>query len=281
MSRFARSWELIRASGSVLRQDKELLLFPLFSAIAALLVAASFLIPLFISGTFDRLDSGSSDTGLWIIVFLFYLTQYFVIFFFNAALIGAALIRLDGGDPTLADGFRIASSRFMQILGYAAIAATVGLILRVIEERAGFIGRWIAGLIGLAFTVSTFLTVPLLVTQNMGPVDAIKESASLLKKTWGENIIGNGGMGLVFSLGYIAVIGIGVFFVYLTAQTGNAPLIILTTGLTALAVIALALIQSALQGVYAAALYRYATDGESGAAVFSASVLETAFKPKR
>ncbi|MFL6547556.1 MAG: DUF6159 family protein [Povalibacter sp.] len=278
-TRFARSWELIKASSTVLRQDKELLLFPLFSAIAALLVSASFMIPLFVAGAFDHMDSHSSNAGTWVVLFLFYLTQYFVIFFFNAALIGAALIRLDGGNPTLADGFRIASSRFVQILGYAAIAATVGLILRIIEERAGFIGRWIAGLLGLAFTVATFLTVPILVTENVGPVDAIRESATMLKRTWGENIIGNGGMGIVFFLGYIGVIGIGVFFIYLTAQTGNAPLIITMCLAIAFAVVALALIQSALQGVYSAALYRYATEGDAGQG-FTASVLGDAFKAK-
>jgi hypothetical protein len=244
------------------------------------LVAISFLVPLFISGAFDRIEPESGNAGLWTVLFLFYLTQYFVIFFFNAALIGAALIRLDGGNPTVGDGFRIASSRFMQILGYAAVAATVGLILRIIEERAGFIGRWIAGLLGLAFTVATFLTVPILVTQNVGPVEAIKESASMLKRTWGENIIGNGGMGLVFFLGYLCVGGLGLFFVYLTAQTGNVPLIVAASAFAALAVIGLALIQSALQGVYSAALYRYATEGEAGQG-FSSSVLDGAFRPKK
>jgi hypothetical protein len=134
-----------------------------------------------------------------VFLFLFYLVQYSIIFFFNCALVGAAMIRLDGGDPTVRDGLRIASSRIVQIIGYAAIAATVGLILRLIEERAGFIGRWIAGLIGLAFTVATFLTVPILVSRDVGPVEAVKESAALLKKTWGENIIGNGGMGFLSS----------------------------------------------------------------------------------
>jgi hypothetical protein len=278
-TRFSRSWELIKASGAVLRQDKELLLFPFFAAVAALLVAASFLVPLFVSGTFERLEGESPDAGLVVILFLFYLSQYFVIFFFNSALVGAAMIRLDGGDPTVRDGLRIARSRIVPILGYAAIAATVGLILRVIEERAGFIGRWIAGLLGVAFTVATFLTVPILVSRDIGPVDAVKQSATLLKKTWGENIIGNAGMGLVFFVFYIGVIGIGMAFVFGVAQTGNAALIILVTAILALAVVALALVQTALQGVYSAALYRYATDGNVGAE-FSAALLGEAFRPK-
>jgi Family of unknown function (DUF6159) len=279
-ARFSRSWELVKASGAILRQDKELLLFPFFAAIAALLVAASFIVPLLLSGAFEQTSGESLDGASIVILFLFYLSQYFVIFFFNSALVGAAMIRLDGGDPTVGDGLRIARSRIAQILGYAAIAATVGLILRAIEERAGFIGRWIAGLLGVAFTVATFLTVPILVSRDVGPMEAVKESATLLKKTWGENIIGNAGMGLVFFLFYVGVIGIGMVFVFGAAQTGNATLIVLVTATLVLTVITLALVQTALQGVYSAALYRYATDGNAGAA-FSGSLLGEAFRPKR
>jgi hypothetical protein len=278
-TRFSRSWELIKASGAVLRQDKELLLFPFFSAIATLLVSASFIVPLILTGAFERPVGAGEETPYMVFAFVFYLIQYFIIFFFNSALVGAAMIRLDGGDPTVRDGLRIASSRVVQILGYAAIAATVGLILRIIEERAGFIGRWIAGLVGLAFTITTFLTVPILVSRDVGPLEAVKESAALLKKTWGENIIGNGGMGFVFFLFYLGAILIGMVFIVGAAQTGNAAVIMLVVALVVVAVIGLALVQAALQGVYSAALYRYATEGNVGES-FSSALLGEAFRPK-
>jgi hypothetical protein len=279
-TRLSRSWELIKASGAVLRQDKELLLFPLFSSIATLIVAATFIVPLILTGTFERSIEPGDETAYMVFVFLFYLVQYSIIFFFNCALVGAAMIRLDGGDPTVRDGLRIASSRIVQIIGYAAIAATVGLILRLIEERAGFIGRWIAGLVGLAFTVATFLTVPILVSRDVGPIEAVKESAALLKKTWGENIIGNGGMGFVFFLFYLVACGIGMVFIFVAAQTGNPVLIVPVIALVVLAFIGLALVQAALQGVYSAALYRYATEGNAGES-FSTALLGEAFRPKR
>jgi hypothetical protein len=276
-TRFSRSWALIKASGAVLRQDKELLVFPLFSGIASIALISSFAIPLFLAeGSFESQDP---NPGLWLVVFLFYLLQYFIVFFFNAALVGAAMIRLEGGDPTVADGFRIAGSRLVPILGYAAIAATIGMILRMIEERAGFIGRWIAGLLGIAFTVATFLTVPLLVARDMGPIEAVKESASLLKKTWGENIIGNAGIGIVFTLLYLCVGTIGMLWVFVVAGTDNAPLIIVALAVTILAMVALTLVHSALQGVYSAALYRYVSDGETSQ-TFSNELLEGAFKVK-
>src|SRR5690606_11314536 len=169
MGRLERSWTLVKASAAVLRSDRELLVFPLLSAICTMIVAASFIVPMAATGSFARLaDDGA--TPYWLVVpgFLFYLVQYFVIFFFNAALVGAARIRLDAGDPTVADGFRFAASRWQQILMYAALAATVGMVLRAIQERSGLIGRWIAGLFGLAWTVATFLVVPILVDREIG-----------------------------------------------------------------------------------------------------------------
>jgi hypothetical protein len=279
-TRLSRSWELIKASGAVLRQDKELLLFPFFSAIATLLVSASFIVPLILTGAFEQDVAPGNETSYMVFLFLFYLFQYFIIFFFNSALVGAAMIRLDGGDPTVSDGLRIAGSRVVQIIGYAAIAATVGLILRLIEERAGFIGRWIVGLLGLAFTVATFLTVPVLVSRDVGPLEAVKESAALLKKTWGENIIGNAGMGFMFFLFYLGAAVIGGALIAGIAQTGNGALIVLVAAIVVLAVIGLALVQSALQGVYSAALYRYATEGNAGES-FPTELLGEAFRAKK
>jgi hypothetical protein len=195
--RLARSWTLVKASAAVLRSDKELLLFPVISAVATLLVAASFAVPVFGLRLFEGGEIGPLGA---VVGFLFYLCQYFVIFFFNTALVGAALIRLEGGDPTVADGLRIARSKVGVILGYAAIAATVGLLLRAASERAGVFGRILIGLLGMAWTVGTFLVVPVLVTRDVGPIDAVKESMTLLKRTWGENVAGNVGIGLAFGL---------------------------------------------------------------------------------
>ena len=277
-ARFSRSWALIKASGEVLKQDKELMVFPLCSAIASILLVASFVVPLVMTESWRQFEDDGSNLP-WAVMFVFYLVQYFIVFFFNAALVGAAMIRLEGGDPTVADGFRIARGKVGAILGYAAIAATVGLILRIIEERAGFIGRWIAGLLGIAFTVATFLTVPLLVSRDVGPLEAVKESASLLKRSWGENIIGNAGIGIVFTLIYIGVAVIGAFWIFIVAGAENGPILIGSIGVIVLAFIALGLVHSALQGVYAAALYRYVADGEKSQA-FSDDLLKGAFKAK-
>ena len=95
-----------------------------------------------------------------------------MIIYANSALVGAALIRLRGGDPTVSDGLRIASSHLGSIIGYAAISATVGLILRWLQDR-GSLGVLASSLFGLAWSLATFLAVPVLVSENLGPMDSI------------------------------------------------------------------------------------------------------------
>ncbi|MEJ5208108.1 DUF6159 family protein [Denitratimonas sp. CY0512] len=280
--RFSRSWNLIKASAAVLAKDKELLVFPLLSSIATLIVAAAFVLPALGLGALDGLgeDGAGLSIGVYVLAFLFYLVQYFVIFFFNSALVGAAMIRLEGGDPTLRDGLRIATSRAPQILGYAAIAATVGMILRAVQERAGWIGRLVAGFLGVAWTVASFLVVPVLVSRNIGPIDAVKESALLLKKTWGENLIGQGGVGLVFGLGMFALIIVGVAAIVGAAMTGSMVFTGVVVALLIALLVLAGLVQAALTGIYSAALYRYAS-GEGDTEGFDAGLLEHAFAVKK
>lgn len=276
----SRSWNLIKASANVLAQDKELLVFPLLSGICTLIVVAAFLLPMFGMGALDGLHQGAATSvGVYAVVFLFYLAQYFVIFFFNSALVGAAMIRLDGGDPTVADGLRIAFGKIVPILGYAAIAATVGMLLRAAQKRSGFLGRMVTGALGVAWTVATFLVVPVLVTRNVGPIDAVKESATLLKKTWGENLAGQGGIGIVFGLIVAGLTLVAVLAIIAAGMSGSGALIGIVVAILLVAVVLVALIHSALSGIYSAALYRYATDaGES--AGFDSRMLEQAFRTK-
>lgn len=278
--KFARSWELTKASAAVLRSDKELLVFPLLSSIAAIAVALTFVLPMFGLGMFQGITRDSHmSPELYVWLFFFYVAQYFVIFFFNTALVGAAMIRLDGGNPTVADGFRIARSKAWPILGYAAIAATVGMILRALEQRAGFIGRIVIGMIGVTWTVATFMVVPVLVSREVGPIEAVKESAELLKRTWGENLIGNGGIGLVFGLIGFAMVGMGLTITIMLARQGLGMPAIVVGALFALGLLALTLVQAALTGIYSAALYRYAVDGNAPAG-FDGPLLESAFRIK-
>jgi len=281
--RLSRSWALVKASAAVLKQDRQLLVFPLISALATVVLVAAFALPVFGLGWLDGLTHGQGNgtpAAAYGLGFLFYVSLYFIIFFFNAALIGAALIRFDGGSPTVGDGLRIANSKFGQILGYAVIAATVGMVLRMIQERVGFIGRLIVGLLGVGWTLATFLVVPVLVSRDVGPVDAVKESAGILKKTWGENVVGQSGIGVVFTVLHFVVVIAGVALVMAALSSGSGLAFALALLLTLAAVALTALVQTALTGIYAAALYRYAATGQIGQG-FDGQALQQAFAPKR
>lgn len=282
MSKLRNSWALMKASANVLRLDKELMLFPLLSGIATIVVSATFIAPFFaVAGSLDAVGPMLEDGSYlgYVGGFAYYVAIYAVIFFFNTALVGAAMIRLDGGDPTVGDGISIAWSKLPTVMGYAVIAATVGMILKAIEERVGFIGSLIIGLIGVSWTMATYLTVPVLVSKDVSAVDAVKESASVFKDTWGEQVVANAGMGIVFFL--IAVVMM-VTFVPITIMLASVnealviPMVISIFG----GMVFLGLLSSTLQGIYSAALYRYATTGDPGHG-FDTDLMQNAFRDKK
>ena len=273
--KFSRSWTLVKASAAVLRSDKELMLFPVISTLATLAVLATFAIPAFALRMFEH---GVGVAGaVW--GFLFYFCQYAVIIFFNSALVGAAMMRLEGKNPSLGDGIAIAKSRIGAILGYAAIAATVGLILQRLKDRDNnFLVRMLGSGLGVAWTLATFLVVPVLVSENIGPIDALKKSVDLLKRTWGENAIGNVGIGAAFGLLMVVAIVLSVVLV-IAAAALSPKLAVLVGVLCVIGILLLGVYQAALSGIYSAALYRYATDGQAPEG-FQAAGLQGAFAPK-
>ena len=280
--RFSRSWSLASASWQVLKEDTQLMVFPFVSAIASILVAGAFALGAFGVVGFDglsNLDKHHVPNAYYVVAFAFYVCMYFVMFFCNAALIGAAMMRFDGKTPTVGDGWRIASARSGRILGYALIAATAGMILRAIQERLGFVGRFVVGLLGVGWTVATSMVVPVLVSHDVGPIDAVKESAGLLKKTWGENVIGKGGLSLAFLVVYLVVIVGAVALAAASIWLGSVALMVVVAIATVLALIFAALAHAALSGIYSAALYRFATTGTAGSG-FDSGVLQTAFGTK-
>jgi len=274
MSRIYRAWSLMGASWQVLKQDKGLLLFPLISGACCLLLLASFALPLYFSNHWLPPGGGSAagaHMAYYGVLFLFYLCNYFIIIFFNAAIVACATIRMSGGNPTVGDGFRAAAARLPVIAGWAVISATVGMILRLIEDRSKWVGQLVAGLLGAAWTVVSFLVVPILVVENKGPFAALQESTGLVKKTWGEQVAGNFGFGLISFL--LAIPGLAA--VVLSLFSGNAAVIVACVVLCVVYLIVLALVQSALQSIFQAAVFLYARNGQVPEG-FSAEVLGNA-----
>ncbi|PWR71352.1 DUF6159 family protein [Methanospirillum lacunae] len=269
-----RSIALIKASWGVIKKDKELLLFPVLSGIVCIIIAASFLIPAVLMGV--GLDTKNHSSPLvYVGIFLFYLITYFVVIFFNAGLVACAHIRLTGGDPTFSDGISAAKQNIIQIFVWAFISATIGLVLQIIRDNNNFVAQIISSLIGVAWSLLTFFVVPIMIIENRGAIESIKESASLFKRTWGETVVGQGGIALIFVL--IALIAL--IPVFLLMLTGVGELIIAAVSLYLLILIVLFVMVNAMQGIYNTALYLYAKNG-TVPDVFSKDLIENAFKQK-
>jgi hypothetical protein len=249
------------ACWQVLKEDKALLVFPFMSGICCLMLLASFAVPLYATNHWQPPSSDAAparQVAYYGVLFLFYLCNYFVVIFFNAGIIACATIRLGGGHATVGDGFRAAAARLPAIAGWAVMSATVGLILRVIEDRSKWVGQIVAGLLGVAWTVVSFMVVPVLVVENKGPLAALQESAALVKKTWGKQVMGIFGFGLIgflLALPALALILLSIF-------SGNVALMIGGISLGVIYLVILGLVQSALQSIFQAAVFLYARDGQ-------------------
>jgi len=239
-------------------------------------------VPMFLGGLFTAMfggESGAASIVGYVMVFFFYLAQYFVILFANTALVGAAMIRLEGGDPTVGDGLRIAWQHVGSVFGYAMISATVGLILRWLAER-GILGRIASSLFGMAWNLATFLVIPVLVVENVGPVEGVKRSGRMLKDTWGEQIAGNFSIGMVFGLLIFLTIIAGVFTTVVIAGLTQSGLLIALSAISfVVAIIVLILLSSTLGGIYSAAVYRFAA-GKDSDAFFSQDLVKSTFRAR-
>jgi hypothetical protein len=275
--RIAMGWRLGMTAFGVLRDDKKLLVFPLLSALCCLIVLASFAAPIVMSERFrDLIDKnqGFKDPVWYAVLFVFYFVNYFVIVFFNSALVSCALARFNGMEPTLGDGFSAAGSRMPQILGWSLVSATVGVILKIIEDRSEKVGQLVVGLLGMAWGIMTYFVVPVLVVEKVGPIDAVKRSCSILKKAWGESLVANFGVGLLVFLMFLVALVPAI----LGALIGGGALI---AGIiaTMLLVLIVSLISSALNTIIVAALYQYAAS-EKAPDGFDVDLLHGAFARK-
>lgn len=255
----ANGWELAKESYRVLMLDKEMLVFPLLSGIACLLVLVSFGLPLMGSDAVRAAmenETAPTNPFFYVVLFAFYFANYFVITFFNVALVACAMIRFRGGDPTVGDGLRAASSRLPQILGWALAGATVGMILRLIESRSEKAGRFVAGLLGMAWSAASYFVVPVLVAENVGPIDAFKRSLAVLRKTWGEALGANFGIGLIVGLASL----LAVIPVLLGVSSGSGAMMATGIALAVIWIVLLSLVSAALKAIAVAAIYLYAAE---------------------
>jgi Family of unknown function (DUF6159) len=282
MGRMARSWEMVKQSFSVLRSDKQLMLLPVASAIACFFVTVLIALGglgLALTRTFATMAQNRewvpNPAMMWGGLLILYLANYLVIVYFNVALVVAATGRIAGGHTTLREALGRAWERKRVILQWALLAGTVGVLLRMLEDQLGWVGQISMRLTGIAWTLATFFVVPVLAFENLGPVATLKRSGKLFRKTWGEEVTG----GFSFALIFLPLILSGVaLWIVMLPVLGSAA-IIPSTVLLMFYLIVLATMNATVQGIFIAALYRYASTGDAGSA-FKPEDLSMAWQKK-
>jgi hypothetical protein len=267
MGRIGRSFQLVRMSHRVLLQDKELMLLPLVSG--TVMAAVVFAIAAVSGIDIWRIDRYGSDA--YAPVFVMYVAVYAIGSFFQAAVVAGATERLGGGDPTCGSALAAAARRAGPILMWAVFAATVGVVIRAVQDRLGLVGRLVVGLLGAAWSLATLFIVPALVLDHTSMSTSFTHSASAFKRTWGETAVGGASLGVAAQCAFvtlIAVVGL------LASVIGTAALVVFGVG-----AILLLVFFSTLDGIFLASLYRYATEGVVPDG-FDRSLLDQAFVVK-
>jgi len=258
MGRFANTWRLTKTSWSLLKQDRELLWLPVLSMLTILAIVAAAAVVGFVTGSFDAdggADSLGGSTVVLGLVFAFVATATVV--FFEGALVAGAHERMTGGDPTVRSAMSKAASRLPSLLGWALITMTVGLVLRFLRERLGWLGQMLTFLAEAAWGVATYLVVPAIIIDDYRSFAGVKQSMSLVKRTWGENLISQAGFGL---LGFVLALPIVLVAILIAALVpGVGTVVGIVVGVAG--VLAISVVIGALGQYFKTALYEYATDG--------------------
>jgi hypothetical protein len=278
-STIQRSYTIFRQSLGVLRQDKEILVFPLLSGLFTIIAMVGLIFGGVVTGFFQRiLQTGDRSLEANILgyaaLFVWYFVSWFIVLFFNVGVVACARIRLEGGDPTVADGFRAARENLKAIVIWALISATVGLILRMIAERSKLVGALIAKFLGAVWAVATYFVVPVMIFEKRGPRESMSSSTQLISRTWGESLVAAAGVGII-----IMFLGIGGLAFPIIGILISPTAAVVGLGVMALYWILLAIISSALTGIYRTGLYLYAKDGRELPG-FGADLARTAFAGK-
>lgn len=281
---FEHSLALMKDCLVTLRKDPELVCFPLLSGTASLAVTASFLWPLWDTPyspltLLDENGNGaavlSRDPQAWLILFLYYFANYFVISFFNSALVACVIVRANGGNPNVWTGIRFSLNRLPQIASWAALAGTVGLLIRTLEAEKRFGAKLAGAVLGIGWTLATYFVVPVMVVEKIGPFAAVRRSLQVLRETWGEMLVTGLSMGPVKCL----CIAICIAPVFLTRFSDSSAVFWAGLGITAAMLLLTILVFTTLESIFLAALYLYASDGRVTPG-FDSERLGYAFAPR-
>lgn len=271
--RLSNGWKISMNSFKVLKENKQLVLFPILSGISLLLILGSFATILLASAGWDVDQVVETDgNGNILYIFLYYLVNYFIVVFFNTALVHCTRLYFRGEEVTIEKGLKFAMSRIGAIFAWSMFAATIGTILRLIEENAGWIGKIVIGLIGVIWSIATFFVVPVIAYENLGPLDAFKRSSQIMKNKWGESLAGTFSFGLVQIIA-VLVIGIPLFIIGALIHPVAGVM------LAVLGILLISAVISAAQTIFISAVY-HNINGDM-VKHFDQQMIDNLFEPKK
>jgi len=272
MSRIRRGWDLTKKSWGLLRENPELLRFPLYGGVATIVCALVVVGP----GLY-LIESDQAAVGGAVAVIGFYLLAL-IGTYFSVGLAAAADMIFRDQDARVADGLAVARERLARIAGWAAVSTVIGIVLNAIESQ-GTLGQIFGRVLAVGWSLITFLAVPVIAIEGTGPFQTLKRSAGLFRSRWGQQITGNiaiGGAVLLLGVLPSALLIFAGFMIWASASFAGALLLVI--GVIGLAISML--VSSALSNIFGVALYRYALDGEAVGG-FTPAELESAVKPRR
>jgi len=272
MRRIKRGWGLTKKSWALLREHPSLIRFPLYGGVATTLLAIVFLGPGLYLWDDDQLAGAIPLIAIGVYVLSF------VGFYFSVGLAACADMIFRGQEASVSDGLAVARTRLRQISGWAAVSAAISLVMGVLENQGGIGGQIAARLVGMAWSLVTFLAVPVIAIEGTGPFETIKRSASMFRERWGQQITGNIAIGAaVFLLGVLPAVALIVAGIAVWSSASFLGALLVVIGALVLAIAML--VSRALSGIFGVALYRYALDGETVGG-FTQEDLESAVKVK-
>ena len=251
--RLSTGWTITKNSFAILQKNKQLIIFPILSGASLILVMGTFIVGVLAASGWQADYIGTtSNVVTYAIMFGFYFVNYFIIVFFNMALIHCTKLFFDGEEVSVSIGLKFSISRIGYIVSWAIFAATIGTILKIIQENTGTLGKIITGLIGIVFSVATFFVVPIIAYENLGPIDAFKRSTQLMKQKWGESLSATFSMGLIQMLVFlIVIIPFAIIAMYIN--------ILLGAGLAIMATFIVFAVFSAAQTIFVSSVYHNVT----------------------
>ena len=251
--RLSNGWKISLNCFSLLKENKQLIIFPILSGLSMILIMGSLIVGILAAAGWDTGNlSDTSNTANYLVLFAFYVVNYFIVVFFNMALIHCTHLYFMGEEPTVRKGIQFSLSRIRTIFSWAVIAAIVGTILKLLQENLGSIGKIITGLVGMVWNIAVFFVVPIIAYENLGPIDAIKRSAQMMKEKWGESLGASFSFGLIHFLAIVLVAGIlGIIGSLIHPLVGIS--------LALLGVLLVAAIISAVHTIFVSAVYHDVT----------------------